>query len=64
MSYVIACPICGNTMIGPTASPRLDFVSSEVVTKCLRCKSQVTITVASGASDYAKTIPPMVTSKP
>ncbi len=64
MSYIMACPICGNSIMGPTLSPNVETSGTVITTKCHRCDTILKIAVevlVLGAR--AATVPPVQTSK-
>jgi len=64
MSYVIACPICGSGIAGPTQPPSLSSLQTVEKTCCRRCDTRLQITIDVVAlGPHARDIEPLKTSK-
>jgi len=65
MSVVIACPLCGNTIVGPTRPPDAEVRTCAGELRCRRCDSEFEIVLrVTRLGALVGKIAPMPTSKP
>lgn len=65
MSYVIACPICGASLMGATLPPNVGALKTDTLAVCRRCDSSITISLSvTRLGHRATSVPAMVTNKP